>query len=302
MAECIPSRTLLRSRFCYQAQSQGLLLGLYQRKVQHRRPQTCVRDLSSPHNSQQNRFLHRYRKPTGQDPNIVSPFADPKYPLDEAIKSRLVHLVSPNGEFRSNLDLHSLISRADKQSGRRERFVRQVHVDRDGVPVVKFVSRKELQESAQLHAKVRSSTKAGGENLKELELSWAIDEGDLPYRLRKVEEWLREGKNVQVALFRKRRGNQADENESQKLVDSIVSAASAVGASLEGNAIEGSLGGDAVLRFKPSEDEGSANKTQLLKKSKEEKKKQKEEEKRAWKAELEERKKRKKRLKQWQDT
>ena len=232
----------------------------------------------------------------------MSPFADPKYPLDEAIQSRLVHLVSPDGAFRSNQDLSSLISRADDQTSRREEFVRQVHTDRDGVPVVKIVSRKELQESAQLHAKVRSSTKAGGENLKELEFSWTIEEGDLPYRLRKIEDWLRQGKNVQVALFRKKRGNQVNENEAQKLVDSMVGAASAVGASLEGNAIEGALGGDAVLRFKPGEDQAGTNKTQLLKQSKEDKKKQKEEEKKAWKAELEERKKRKERLKQRNDT
>lgn len=237
------------------------------------------------------RHINRYGKAIKDD--IPSPFDDPNHPIDDAISRRTVHLVTPQGLLR-NQSLNSILLPLNPK----EQNVRQVSVD-DSTrsPIVKVVSRKELQE--QYQAAARLKRRSGQESSKkELELNWAIDRaGDLHYRLKRLKEWLAEGKSVEVLLAHKVAKRRSAPADCEELVELVRSAANEVDGVVEGKEMDGKIGSQLVLSFRPSAKAGSQieslSKVEAYQKARSEKKAKREQEKQDRRVELEDRKRRK---------
>ena len=240
------------------------------------------------------RHINRYALPTTSSDDVPSPFNDPNHPLDEAISSRIVHLVTPQGFLRDQL-LKSVLRPLDSKV----QNVRQVSIDSQGTPIVKIVSRKELQEQYQTAAKLKNRSGGKLQNVmkKELELNYAIDRvNDLQHRLKALKEWLAEGRPVEVLLAHKSGGKRASQEQCEELAEWVRKAASEA-EGVEYREVDGRIGSHAIMSFRQKEKAGSQaeklTKSEAHQKERSEKKARKEQERNERKKEAEEKKRRK---------
>ncbi|KAK4979535.1 hypothetical protein LTR66_010461 [Elasticomyces elasticus] len=120
----------------------------------------------------------------------------------------------------------------------------------DYIPTCKILSKKETYESERTKAKIAYKAKSGAteSRTKSLEINWAIDGNDLGHRLRRLQEFLDEGKKVEVTLAAKKRGRKATPEEAGRVLSRIGEVVDSVGGR-QTRPMEGKLGGFAMLAF-----------------------------------------------------
>lgn len=118
------------------------------------------------------------------------------------------------------------------------------------IPTCRIVSKKEQyeQEKAKQKSKVQAK-KNSADNVKTIELNWAIDGNDLGHRMRRVEEFLSEGRRVEVVLAKRKGGRKATIDECEGVVDKILETVEAVEGAKQLKKMEGKLAGVATLFF-----------------------------------------------------
>lgn len=240
----------------------------------------------------QRRSINRYAKVVPAANHIPSPLNDPSHPIDEAIRSRMVNLVTPQG-FVPNQSLASVLHPLN----RKEQLVRQVSVDpRSNLPIVKIVRKQALLEEHQNRLKLLSLTtnKTPDSIKKELDLSWTIDRiNDLQHRLRKLREWLADGRPVEVLIAPKRKARLCESSECEELIAQVREAAARVEGTRELKEMDGKIGAHVILYFAPQEQSKAvSSKLEAIQKDRAEKKARKEQERKERKKELEEKQRR----------
>ena len=224
------------------------------------------------------RHINRSAGATGLNAPPVTAFNDPAHPLDEKIGTRMVHLVDSNEEMHEPQSLALLLRTLDRET----EHIQQVgmHAETD-VPVVKIRTKRSLRDAAHLKdAQKKAQNKAQSAG-KELELTWSIERNhDLEHRLRKMEGWLTEGKTVEIMIGQKKGGRRASTEEAEELIKLLRDRAFSINGVRETAAIEGHVGGQAVIKF-ASKSKGNEGQSvaQTLRKDRQEKMKKKEEEK-----------------------
>lgn len=88
-----------------------------------------------------------------------------------------------------------------------------------------------------------------GKPPKNLELNWAVAPGDLAHRLKKMQEFLREGRKVEILLGPKRKGRVATEQECKDVLRKVREAVAECKGAVEKKAPSGSLGGVMTLIY-----------------------------------------------------
>lgn len=91
-------------------------------------------------------------------------------------------------------------------------------------PVCRVTSKIDLrlQHSKIIEAARKQERGISGPPQKRLELNWAIEGGDLKHRLNKLQEFLSEGRRVELQLSPKRRGRQATSEEADALLKAVM--------------------------------------------------------------------------------
>lgn len=120
------------------------------------------------------------------------------------------------------------------------------------VPVCRIVNKKEAYQKAQRvkeESKERKKLEDKGKSVKTLELNWAMDPNDLGHRLSKVEEFLKDGRKVEVILASKKRGRKASVEECKDVLARIRGVVGAVDGAKEAKGMEGKVGGFATMFF-----------------------------------------------------
>lgn len=174
----------------------------------------------------------------------VSPLtADPTRPLDEAIKARTILYIDESGVKHPGASLAQTLSSFDRTT----HHLRQVGTGQEGEPVCKLISKKALWAERQAKAKPKKDVK---DMAKQIELNWAIDANDLEHRLDKMEEFLREGRRVEVLLAPKKRGRKASVDEQEDVLNKIRDRAEAIEGAEEWKDMEGKPPGQTVLHFR----------------------------------------------------
>lgn len=207
--------------------------------------------------------------------------------LDERIGSRLAHLVTSDG-FQAAESLSTLLRAIDRTT----QHLRKVGETDEGIPVVKLVTNDELREESRNRNKVVVKQKKGEDSSKQVELNWAITENDLGYRLKRIEQFLKEGRRVEVLIAPKKGGRRATKDEIDELLATMrATIAEVEGGSEEWKKMEGKIGGQVTLFFQPKDEGGKAKAEKEAKKreEREERLKEKEEEKAEKKRKLEKR-------------
>ncbi|KAH9828859.1 Translation initiation factor IF-3, N-terminal domain [Teratosphaeria destructans] len=122
---------------------------------------------------------------------------------------------------------------------------------RNFIPVCRIENKREAyQREKERKAKSKEQKKgsARATSVKTLELNWAIDQNDLGHRLEKMEEFLSEGRRVEVVLAAKKRGRKASKEECEGLLGRLREVVERVGGK-EFRAFEGELGRFATIVF-----------------------------------------------------
>jgi len=231
----------------------------------------------------QTRSYPVYKKPP---PIPKSAFDPAKVILDERIGSRTAHLVTENG-FQAAEPLASLLRDIDRGTS----HLRKVGETEEGIPVVKLVTIDQLREELKTQKKVVVKQKKG-DTSKQVELNWAITENDLGYRLTRIEQFLKEGRRVEVMIAPKRGGRRATKEEIDGLLATMrQTIADVEGGSEEWKKMEGTVGAQVTMFFQPKDEGGKATAEKVAKKreEREERLTQKEEDKAEKKRKLEKR-------------
>lgn len=194
------------------------------------------------------RFVPNHGAPPGR-------YAQAGPVLDENINARQVHLVSADGKLEPAQPLSSILSSFD----RKKYFLVQVSSpDEDEAPVCKILEKRIVRATEAAKAKpVRNAQTM----MKQLELNWAIGGNDLGHRLNKMEEFLGQGRRVEVVLgvkgvkSVKKKGRVASKKEAEAVVSRIRAKVNEVEGAREWKPAEGAVGAQMTLYF-----EGKAKK------------------------------------------
>jgi len=147
------------------------------------------------------------------------------------------------------------------------------------VPIGRIVSKAWLREVAQAAWKPKKDV---ADATKQVELSWAIDSHDLFHRLRRIQEFLREGRRVEVLVAAKKKGRTTTKDEVDVIMTAVRDAIKEVEGASEWKAMEGEAGMEVILYFRPGGEikkekraEGKADRVERFQKKEEEKARQK---------------------------
>ncbi|KAI4135955.1 MAG: hypothetical protein LQ347_000187 [Umbilicaria vellea] len=183
-------------------------------------------------------FISRRFAPNLGAPLLRNPQAGPH--CDENINASQVHLVSADGKLEPAQPLSIVLSSFDRKNF----FLVQVSPpDEDEAPVCKIIDKRTVR------ATERKKAKPVKKILKQLELNWAIGANDLGHRLNKLEEFLRDGKRVEIVLDVKKKGKVASKEEAAAVVSRIRARVNEVEGAREWKPAEGAVGVQMTLNF-----------------------------------------------------
>lgn len=168
-----------------------------------------------------------------------------------------------------------------KKIDRNTEHVQQVDQYSDGLPIVRIHTKAALRQDRELKLAQQKAQQSAQRSGKELEFGWGIEPNDLEHRLRKMEGFLAEGRNVEVMIAHKKKGAKvASEEEMKGLVERVKASARSVPGVNEGEMV-GKLGKQVMILFRSSGEatSGKSVSTQVQTAEKVEKMKKKEEEK-----------------------
>ncbi|KAF2236224.1 hypothetical protein EV356DRAFT_531159 [Viridothelium virens] len=172
-------------------------------------------------------------------------------PYNEEIQSQYVCLVDVDGKLGPAVTLFDALRGFNRETHELVQ-VSQTPAAEPGTnqtnhptPICKVISKDELRASERAKAKPKKSP---DQSSKELEINWAIDRHDLQHRLKRLGEFLDQGRRVEVLLARKKSGRQATREEAEDLVNSLREKCEDVGGK-ESKPMEGRMGLMAKLHF-----------------------------------------------------
>jgi translation initiation factor IF-3 len=159
--------------------------------------------------------------------------SDPKYkppelrkPRNEDIRHRWVQIVNSEGRLDDPVRLQLALRNVDTKTHYIEQLTPDEPDNPDYLPVCRVVDKKqeyEVQKGRKLAAKAAKSRslKTSVAGAKTIELNWAIDAHDLSHRMDKLKAFLLEGRRVEVAIAKKKRGRLATAEECQNVLRSL---------------------------------------------------------------------------------
>ncbi|KAF2686866.1 hypothetical protein K458DRAFT_476577 [Lentithecium fluviatile CBS 122367] len=183
------------------------------------------------------------------------------YTFDDAIEASHVNLVDERGIFLNNMPIEQALKNYNRTT-HHLLLVAPGTVDEFGIsdpedmPICKIVSkidlRKQFAKKLELKAREESGRLGTAGDAKKLELNWAIAGGDLAHRLSKLQNFLREGRKVEVTLapkHNKYRGREASSEECDKVLKAIRDAVLDCRGASEPKEPDGVSGGVMTLFF-----------------------------------------------------
>lgn len=167
-------------------------------------------------------------------------------PYDEEIGSRFVNLVDTKGVFQPRQRLDHILYSMDRDMDHLVQVAVAEENSEHPFPTCKIVSKEQLRE--QDRAKEKLLTRKNIDDLaKTVEINWAVDHNDLEHWLKRLREFLDEGRRVEVVLGPKKRGRKASMEEAQAVLDRVNETVESVQGAKERVPAEGEVGGIMTL-------------------------------------------------------
>lgn len=180
---------------------------------------------------------------------------------NEEIDSRFVMLVDPEtnalprdpetneiiGRPQTRWDV---LNRLDLKTHRLVQLTPDEPNNPNFIPVCKIISKKEMfdaEKRQRENSRKQKAVAAKVNSVKTFELNWAIDGNDLAHRLEKMQEFLSEGRRVEIILAAKKKGRKADKADCEGVLQKIYEKVDAVPGAKRLKELDGKLGGFATL-------------------------------------------------------
>ncbi len=171
--------------------------------------------------------------------------SDARRPVDREITASLIYLKQADG----TLGPPSATSHVLQTFNRSLYHLVQLSPSLPGRPTVcQIISKQALRDMERAKEQVMRKPAV---TAKQLEMSWAIDSNDLSHRLKKMQEFLGQGRSVEIILARKRKGKgrQATSEEANALIKTIRAKAMEVEGAKESKHMEGKVLEQVTLFF-----------------------------------------------------
>ena len=171
-------------------------------------------------------------------------FRDPRrsLPRNDEIAAQSIRVVDEAGKLRPPTTLQAVLADLDRS---KYRLIQVTQATPDLEAICKIIEIPARRRVDKTQPKAQSKTHI----LKKLELSWAIDGGDLEHRLIKLRDFLGKGMRVEVVLAHKKQGRRASWEEAMALVARINETIKALDGASEAKAMEGKILGTATFFF-----------------------------------------------------
>jgi len=168
-------------------------------------------------------------------------------PYDEEITDRYIALVTLDGEHQPRVALDTVLRQLDRNA---EHLVQlsPANASAGTLAICRIFTKAGLREMQCLKNKAVKEAKKKVVTNKILEVNWAIADGDLGNKATQLENFLREGRRVEVLLARKKRARVATGEECQKVLKRIRDVIKAVPGAKE-EKTEGKMGEKMSLVF-----------------------------------------------------
>ncbi|KAF2452012.1 hypothetical protein P171DRAFT_426416 [Karstenula rhodostoma CBS 690.94] len=147
------------------------------------------------------------------------------YTFDNAIDADVINLIDQNGTFIPNVFFNDAMRKFNRVT-HHLLLISEGQVDEFGepdpehLPTCKIITKIDLRN--QYNRKIEVARKLEkGPSTKNLELNWAIAGGDLKHRLEKLNDFLKDGKKVEVLFKPKKRGKKATEAEAKSVLKAV---------------------------------------------------------------------------------
>ncbi|KAL8817022.1 MAG: hypothetical protein Q9223_004073 [Gallowayella weberi] len=183
---------------------------------------------------------------------------------DEGIRAREIQVVASDNTLQPPTTLRDSLASIDRQTHFIIQVGEKIHPrftdapasekgqtdQRPKIPVCKIVDKRSQRQAAIDRAKPKKSSTIP---TKELECNWNIGPHDLDHRLKRMREFLSEGKRVEVVFGKKRKGwknkKEVTEDHASGLVRFIRDQAAQVEGSKEWKVMEGRAGKELRMYF-----------------------------------------------------
>ncbi|KAL8970162.1 MAG: hypothetical protein Q9197_003954 [Variospora fuerteventurae] len=200
-------------------------------------------------------------------------------PRDEAIAEREVQIVDPNGggPLQPLRRLRDALASIDRSLYFLVQVGEKIHPryadlpgPQDGgqdtrprIPVCKIVSKASFRKAEAEKSRPRKDPAAA---VKEIEINWSISQNDLHHRLKRLKEFLEQGRRVEVALGkRKRKGwmnkKGVTDEEADGILKQIRLAVEEVDGAREWREMEGQVRSTLVMYFEAKKEVAKAKKS-----------------------------------------
>ncbi|OJD30484.1 translation initiation factor if-3 [Diplodia corticola] len=189
----------------------------------------------TPHN--QRRAASKYRPPVERSK-----------PYDEEIGSIYINLIDEEGVFRPRQRLRTVLNDMDRIMNHLVQLDAPTEESEHPFPVCKIVAKTALREQERTKARLKAK-KNPDELAKTIELNWAVSPNDLQHWMKRLKEFLQEGRRVEVAMGPKKRGRKATMAEASHVLETVRQTVAEVEGAKERIEPEGQLGAIMVLSF-----------------------------------------------------
>ncbi|KAL8753963.1 MAG: hypothetical protein Q9199_004680 [Rusavskia elegans] len=183
---------------------------------------------------------------------------------DEGIRAPEIQIVGPNNSLQPPTSLRGSLASIARSTQFLMQVGEKIHPrfadapgpdegqrdNRPKIPVCKVVDKHSHRQAEIAKAKPKKNVSIP---TKEVELNWTIAPHDLDHRLKKMREFLSDGRRVEVVFGKKRRGwmqrKDVTEGKAKGLLEMIRDQAATVQGSKEWKVLEGEEGGELRMFF-----------------------------------------------------
>lgn len=183
--------------------------------------------------------------------------ATTQYPVDGAIKSDHINLVTEEG-FQRDVPTKDVLRTVNRATHHLVQVAPANANDPFSLPTCKVISKIDLraQEAKRVEVEKAQKKAAKGAGSKALEINWGIGQNDLAHYMKRLREFLAQGRRVDVVLMRKPRKKMADLSECRDLVRAVREEVQSMDGIKEWKAEEGKVGGTLIMYFEGPKGKG----------------------------------------------
>ncbi|KAF2140757.1 uncharacterized protein K452DRAFT_288844 [Aplosporella prunicola CBS 121167] len=148
--------------------------------------------------------------------NVKQQLEEERPPYNDEIESDMINIVEEDGTFRPNLWRDDVLRRMNRTTHHLVQVGAEGQNSKYPNPTCKVLSKIFLrQQDNEKLEKLKKKTKSVEDLSKTIELNWGVSDHDLSHWMKRLVEFLEEGRRVTIVLGPKKRARKASQEEAE---------------------------------------------------------------------------------------